>query len=60
MVHAVTLHAGGAVSYRNRWILTDAAAQLLGTEPVPGPRHTGPDVVASNVITFGSLDPRSR
>ena len=54
MVHAVTLHAGGAVSYRNRWIVTDAAAQLLGTEPVPGPRHTGPDVVASNVITFGS------
>jgi 8'-apo-carotenoid 13,14-cleaving dioxygenase len=54
MVHAVTLHPGGAVSYRNRWILTDAAAQILGIEPVPGPRHTGPDVVASNVITFGS------
>ena len=54
MVHAVTLHAGGAASYRNRWIVTDAAAQVLGTEPVPGPRHTGPDVVASNVITFGS------
>jgi carotenoid cleavage dioxygenase len=53
MVHAVTFHAGGAVSYRNRWIVTDATAQLLGTEPVPGPRHTGPDVVASNVITFG-------
>ena len=54
MVHAVTLHAGGAVSYRNRWIITDAAAHVLGTEPVPGPRHTGPDVVASNVVSFGS------
>ena len=54
MVHAVTLHAGGAASYRNRWVVTDATAQVLGTEPVPGPRHTGPDVVASNVITFGS------
>ena len=53
MVHAVTLHAGGTASYRNRWILTDAVATKLGTDPAPGPRHAGPDVVATNLITFG-------
>lgn len=53
MVHAVTLHAGGAASYQNRWIITDAAAHKLGTDATPGPRHTGTDVVATNVITFG-------
>src|SRR3954465_3283398 len=53
MVHAVTLAAGGPASYRNRWIITDAAARKLGTEPVPGPRSTGSDVVARNVIAFG-------
>ena len=54
MVHAITLHAAGTVSYRNRWITTDAAAQALGTEPVPGPPPGDIDVVASNIITFGS------
>ena len=54
MVHAITVHAAGTVSYRNRWITTDAAAQALGTEPVPGPRRGDNDVVASNIITFGS------
>jgi 8'-apo-carotenoid 13,14-cleaving dioxygenase len=54
MVHAITVHAAGTVSYRNRWITTDAAAQALGTEPVPGPRRADNDVVASNIITFGS------
>ena len=54
MVHAITVHAGGTVSYRNRWITTDAAAQALGREPVPGPRRGDNDVVASNIFTFGS------
>ena len=54
MVHAITVHAAGTVSYRNRWISTDAAALALGTEPVPGPQRADIDVVASNIITFGS------
>src|SRR3954469_2789143 len=53
MVHGVRLHGGRAVSYWNRWVLTDATAKRLGTEPVPGPRHTGPDTAATNVFTFG-------
>src|SRR4051794_34105473 len=52
MVHAITVHGAGTVSYRNRWITTDAAAQALGTEPVPGPRRGDNDVVASTIITF--------
>ena len=53
MVHAVILQAGGAASYRNRWITTAAAAHQLGAEPTPGPRHIGSDVVATNIIMFG-------
>ena len=37
MVHAVTLTTGGAASYRNRWVMTDAAAQRLGDAPVERP-----------------------
>ena len=31
MVHAVALHAGRAISYRNRWIRTDPTSHELGT-----------------------------
>ena len=53
MVHAVELHAGHAVGYRNRWVTTDHVARTLGTDPVPGPPAAAVDVVATNVITFG-------
>jgi carotenoid cleavage dioxygenase len=53
MVHAVALHAGRAVGYRNRWVTTDAVARTLGADPVPGPAATEDDVVATNVIAFG-------
>ena len=35
MVHAVSLDAGRAISYRNRWVKTDAVAQKLAVEPTP-------------------------
>ena len=54
MVHAVSLDAGRAISYRNRWITTDAVAQKLAVEPTPGPRTVGDDVVAANLIAFGT------
>jgi 8'-apo-carotenoid 13,14-cleaving dioxygenase len=54
MVHALSLDAGRDISYRNRWITTDAVAQKLAVEPTPGPRTVGDDVVAANLITFGS------
>ena len=41
-------------AYRNRWITTDAVAQQLAVEPTPGPRTVGSDVVASNLIAFGT------
>src|SRR4051812_15817170 len=53
MVHAVALHAGRAVSYRNRWIRTDPTSQKLGTEAVPGPRPPAADASTTNVIGFG-------
>jgi carotenoid cleavage dioxygenase len=53
MVHAVELHAGRAVGYRNRWITTDNVARILGTDPIPGPPATAFDIVATNVVTFG-------
>ena len=37
MVHAITIRAGRAVGYRNRWVRTAAAAGKLGVEPAPGP-----------------------
>jgi 8'-apo-carotenoid 13,14-cleaving dioxygenase len=54
MVHAVSLDAGRAISYRNRWIATDAVAQTLAVDPTPGPRTVGDDVVAANLIAFGN------
>ncbi|MGH9031930.1 MAG: carotenoid oxygenase family protein [Acidimicrobiia bacterium] len=36
MLHAVELRDGRAVSYRNRWVRTDAAAAALGETPITG------------------------
>jgi carotenoid cleavage oxygenase len=36
MLHAIELRDGKALSYRNRWVRTDQAVQLLGEEPIPG------------------------
>ena len=36
MLHAVELRDGKAVSYRNRWVRTDQALDLLGEDPIPG------------------------
>jgi carotenoid cleavage dioxygenase len=36
MLHAVELRHGKAVSYRNRWVRTDQAAELLGETRPPG------------------------
>jgi carotenoid cleavage dioxygenase len=54
MVHAVSLDAGRAISYRNRWITTDAVAEKLAVAPTPGPRTVDDDVVAANLIAFGT------
>jgi 8'-apo-carotenoid 13,14-cleaving dioxygenase len=54
MVHAVSLDAGRAISYRNRWIATDAVAHTLAVDPTPGPRPVGDDVVAANLVAFGN------
>jgi carotenoid cleavage dioxygenase len=53
MVHAIALHAGRAISYRNRWVKTDAASTRLGTEPVPGPRPGVTDTSNTTVIALG-------
>jgi carotenoid cleavage dioxygenase len=53
MVHAVALHAGRAISYRNRWVKTDAASTRLGTERVPGPRPGVTDTSNTTVICLG-------
>jgi carotenoid cleavage dioxygenase len=53
MVHGVTLHAGRATAYRNRWVQTVATSRRLGGEPVPGPPPTAHDAATTNVITFG-------
>ena len=53
MVHAITLSAGRAVSYRNRWIRTDAASRKLGIEPVAGLKATARDSSATNLISYG-------
>jgi NADPH:quinone reductase-like Zn-dependent oxidoreductase/carotenoid cleavage dioxygenase-like enzyme len=54
MVHAVTLEAGRATSYRNRWITTDAGTQPLAVEPTSDPRTVYDEVAAANLITFGT------
>jgi carotenoid cleavage dioxygenase-like enzyme len=53
VVHSVRVNRGGAISYRSRWIITDAVAQRLGVTRSPGPRHSGPDVAASTIVAFG-------
>ena len=53
MVHSVHLHAGRALSYRSRWVLTTSVARRLRIDSPPGPRNTGPDIVASNIVAFG-------
>src|SRR4051812_16457973 len=45
MVHAITLDAGRATAYRNRWITTDAVAEHFGLRPTVGPCTTGDDIV---------------
>jgi carotenoid cleavage dioxygenase len=52
MVHAIALRAGRAVSYRNRWIRTDAASRKLGLEPVPGLQATVGDSSATNLVAY--------
>jgi carotenoid cleavage dioxygenase-like enzyme len=34
-------------------VITDAVAKRLGINQSPGPRNTGPDIVASNIVVFG-------
>jgi carotenoid cleavage dioxygenase len=34
MLHAIELRDGRAVSYRNRWVRTDSASELLGEPPI--------------------------
>lgn len=53
MVHSVHLHAGRAASYRSRWVITNTVAERLGVDPAPGPRNSGPDIIASNIVAFG-------
>jgi carotenoid cleavage dioxygenase len=36
MLHAIELRDGTAVSYRNRWVRSDNASELLGEAPIPG------------------------
>ena len=36
MLHAIELRDGKAVSYRNRWVRTDQALDLLGEDAIPG------------------------
>ena len=53
VVHSVRLDSDGTISYRSRWVITDAVAKRLGVNQSPGPRNSGPDVVASSIIAFG-------
>jgi len=53
MVHVVTLRAGQAPSYRNRWVRTDPTSRKLGVEPVPGPPAPVRDAATTNLLAFG-------
>lgn len=55
MVHSVHLDDGCAISYRSRWVITDAVARRLGIDASPGPRNAGPDTVAGHIVAFGGL-----
>jgi 8'-apo-carotenoid 13,14-cleaving dioxygenase len=50
MVHGVSLKAGQALWYRNRWIRSRAVSAALGEPPAPGPRHGPSDTVNTNVL----------
>jgi carotenoid cleavage dioxygenase-like enzyme len=52
MVHAVTLHAGRATSYRSRWVRTDPTCRRLGLEPVGGPTAAAHDESSANLLEF--------
>lgn len=52
MVHAVTLRAGRAVAYRNRWVRTTEAAARLGIEPAAGPPPPAYDRSNTTVVPF--------
>jgi carotenoid cleavage oxygenase len=55
MLHAIELRDGKAVSYRNRWVRTDQAVQLLGENPIPGQPEdvfpVGSSVANTHVVT---------
>ena len=53
MVHAVAIKQGQALSYRNRWIRSNAVAKALGEQPASGPRHGGFDTVNTNILSVG-------
>jgi carotenoid cleavage dioxygenase-like enzyme len=53
MLHAVTLQDGRAVSYRSRWVNTDAASRMLGTERALGVPPTSPGS-STNLVVFGA------
>ncbi len=53
VVHSVHLDSGGTISYRSRWVITDTVANRLGVNQSPGPRNSGPDVVAGSIVAFG-------
>ena len=55
MLHAIELRDGKAVSYRNRWVRTDQALDLLGEDPIPGQPEdvfpVGSSVANTHVVT---------
>lgn len=53
MVHGVSLKAGKALWYRNRWIRSKAVSAALGEAPAPGPRNGLSDTVNTNVLGIG-------
>lgn len=52
MLHGIELRAGRAVSYRNRWIRTDRACELLGEQP---PHDQPPPVFAPGSVANTSV-----
>ncbi|MFE7627027.1 carotenoid oxygenase family protein [Streptomyces sp. NPDC057509] len=50
MVHAIRLGGGRALSYRNRWLRTDAISGALNELPTPGPRNGPDDNVNANLV----------
>ena len=55
MLHAIELRDGKAASYRNRWVRTDQALDLLGEDPIPGQPDdvfpVGSSVANTHVVT---------